>query len=192
MRLSENLETAEFVTRVGLPMSGVDISPTAFLVSDCDEMYISGWGGQRTRPTAPMLPNPPPVDCPRPKARSSLARRSDFGWGASHRTGDLTYGTYWRAVFERTRGRRHLALDKNGTVYKRFARAVADGMISHNHGRLVHDQRRGQLQPRGVQIQPGLVADIEIEAPDLIAPGIRFNSSTTALAARNTSGRLGI
>ena len=23
-----------------------DISPTAFLVSDCDEMYISGWGGQ--------------------------------------------------------------------------------------------------------------------------------------------------
>ena len=44
VRLSENLETAEFVTRVGLPMSGVDISPTAFLVSDCDEMYISRLG----------------------------------------------------------------------------------------------------------------------------------------------------
>ena len=75
VRLSENLETAEFVTRVGLPMSGVDISPTAFLVSDCDEMYISGWGGQTNSSNSAYASQSTTMDCRRPKARSSLHGR---------------------------------------------------------------------------------------------------------------------
>ncbi len=33
-------------TTIGTGNGSIDISPTAFLVSDCNQIYISGWGGQ--------------------------------------------------------------------------------------------------------------------------------------------------
>lgn len=41
-----NLATIEWTTRVGGGSGNIEISPTAFLVSDCDEIYFAGWGGQ--------------------------------------------------------------------------------------------------------------------------------------------------
>ncbi|GAB5416603.1 MAG: hypothetical protein Crog4KO_34270 [Crocinitomicaceae bacterium] len=44
-KYSSNLATREWRTMVGASSGHVEISPTAFLVSDCYEIYFSGWGG---------------------------------------------------------------------------------------------------------------------------------------------------
>lgn len=45
MRFSENLANKEWQTCIGTGSGTVKISPTAFLVSDCNEIYYTGWGG---------------------------------------------------------------------------------------------------------------------------------------------------
>lgn len=45
-KYSPNLSELEWTTRVGGGNGVVEISPTAFLVSDCYEIYYAGWGGE--------------------------------------------------------------------------------------------------------------------------------------------------
>lgn len=45
-KYTENLEAIEWTTMVGAGTGHPEISPTAFLVSDCYDIYFSGWGGQ--------------------------------------------------------------------------------------------------------------------------------------------------
>ncbi|MCC6599258.1 MAG: PKD domain-containing protein, partial [Crocinitomicaceae bacterium] len=40
-----NLATVQWNTTIGTGSGEIDISPTAFLVSDCNQIYFSGWGG---------------------------------------------------------------------------------------------------------------------------------------------------
>ncbi|MFC6997167.1 DUF7948 domain-containing protein [Rufibacter roseus] len=44
-KLSANLATSVFSTVFGAGRNTVDISPSAFLVDDCQRIYVSGWGG---------------------------------------------------------------------------------------------------------------------------------------------------
>lgn len=44
-KFSNDLNTSEFSTRVGGANGAPQISPTAFLVSDCYNIFIAGWGG---------------------------------------------------------------------------------------------------------------------------------------------------
>lgn len=44
-KLSNNLATSHWSTTVGASSGHEEISPTAFLVSDCFDIYFSGWGG---------------------------------------------------------------------------------------------------------------------------------------------------
>ena len=44
-KLSNNLATTEWSTTIGAGTGWEEISPTAFLVSDCYDIYFSGWGG---------------------------------------------------------------------------------------------------------------------------------------------------
>lgn len=52
-KYSTNLGTQNWVTTVGAGSGHVEISPTAFLVSNCKDIYISGWGGQINQTYAP-------------------------------------------------------------------------------------------------------------------------------------------
>ncbi|WP_171025619.1 DUF7948 domain-containing protein [Hymenobacter jeollabukensis] len=45
-QLDTNLQTTGFSTVFGSGRSTIDISPTAFLVDQCDRIYVSGWGGE--------------------------------------------------------------------------------------------------------------------------------------------------
>ena len=40
-----SLTTVNWNTTIGTGSGEIDISPTAFLVSDCNQIYFSGWGG---------------------------------------------------------------------------------------------------------------------------------------------------
>ncbi len=44
-KLTADLTNVEWTTKIGSGTNDIEISPTAFLVSNCDEIYISGWGG---------------------------------------------------------------------------------------------------------------------------------------------------
>lgn len=44
-KYNHNLTTMEWGTTIGASTGHVEISPTAFLVSDCHDIYFSGWGG---------------------------------------------------------------------------------------------------------------------------------------------------
>ena len=52
----ENLQNLLWHTRVGNPNNSgnIDISPTAFLVSDCGQIYMSGWGGNTNIGNSPF------------------------------------------------------------------------------------------------------------------------------------------
>lgn len=45
-KYTNDLLTIEWTTMIGASTGHVEISPTAFLVSDCYDIYLSGWGGQ--------------------------------------------------------------------------------------------------------------------------------------------------
>lgn len=44
-KYATNLATLSWTTTVGAGTGNVEISPTAFLVSNCKDIYLSGWGG---------------------------------------------------------------------------------------------------------------------------------------------------
>jgi gliding motility-associated-like protein len=44
-KYSPDLEVMEWNTTIGTGSGSIDISPTAFLVSNCEQIYFSGWGG---------------------------------------------------------------------------------------------------------------------------------------------------
>lgn len=44
-KFTPDLNSMEWNTTVGNGSGAIDISPTAFLVSDCEQIYFSGWGG---------------------------------------------------------------------------------------------------------------------------------------------------
>jgi gliding motility-associated-like protein len=44
-KYTPDLVTMQWNTTIGAGSGHVEISPTAFLVSDCNEIYLSGWGG---------------------------------------------------------------------------------------------------------------------------------------------------
>ncbi len=44
-KFSQNLGTTLWTTMIGAGTGHVELSPTAFLVSDCYDIYIAGWGG---------------------------------------------------------------------------------------------------------------------------------------------------
>ena len=48
-KYNPTLSDVEWTTRVGGGNNTIEISPTAFLVSDCDEIYYAGWGGRTNR-----------------------------------------------------------------------------------------------------------------------------------------------
>ncbi len=45
-KYSPDLSSLTWNTTIGTGSGEIDISPTAFLVSDCEQIYISGWGGE--------------------------------------------------------------------------------------------------------------------------------------------------
>ena len=49
------LNTLNWSTTIGTGSGEIDISPTAFLVSDCNQIFFSGWGGSTNSLTCPAL-----------------------------------------------------------------------------------------------------------------------------------------
>ena len=101
-------------TRIGDPgnVGSIDISPTAFLVSDCGEIYMSGWGGS-TNNSSPFIFSSGTNGMPTTDdAFQTGTNDGDFWLGVMNPGGtELSYATFFGGGhLGRTRGRGHLAL----------------------------------------------------------------------------------
>lgn len=109
------LQNLQWNTRVGTDNTwDIDISPTAFLVSDCGQIYLSGWGGNTNGMGG--TDDMPITD----DAFQSGTDNSDFWFGLlSQGAEDLIYGSFLGG----SQSAEHVdggtsRFDKNGTVYQ--------------------------------------------------------------------------
>jgi gliding motility-associated-like protein len=121
--LTPALDDIVWHTRVGDPgnTGSVDISPTAFLVSDCGEIYMSGWGGATNNSQSPYIFSSGTNGMPTTPDGFQLGTNDgDFWLGVMDPGGtDLNYATY----FGGGTSNEHVdggtsRFDKDGTVYQ--------------------------------------------------------------------------
>ncbi len=118
-KLNNALSTSLWSTRVGNGTITQDLSPTAFLVSDCGQIYMSAWGGGTNNNGTPdnSTSNGMPLT---PDAFQSTTNGSDFHLMVLEpNAAGLSYGTY----FGGSNTSDHVdggtsRFDKNGVVYQ--------------------------------------------------------------------------
>ncbi|MBL1279743.1 MAG: gliding motility-associated C-terminal domain-containing protein [Fluviicola sp.] len=121
-KYSNNLSTQLWKTMLGASTGNVEISPTAFLISDCHDIYLSGWGGdlnQNAQVSQALFSTTTgfPVT---PDAYQLTSAGSNFYIGVlSQDAGFLKYGTF---VGGNTTSPDHVdggtsRFDKNGNIY---------------------------------------------------------------------------
>lgn len=111
-KLTHDLSASLWSTRLGNGSTNAGFSPTAFLVSDCDHIYISGWGGL----SGPGIQGMPLTT----DAFQSTTDGSDFHLMVLEaEAAALNYGTYFGGALsnEHVDGGTS-RFSKNGTVYQ--------------------------------------------------------------------------
>ena len=122
------LQNLEWCTRVGSGAADnqIEISPTAFLVSECGQIYMSGWGGATNAVSTTGTTGMPVTS----DAFQPTTDGSDFWLGVLNPGAEeFIYGTF----FGGTSSNEHVdggtsRFDKNGTVYQ----AVCAGCGGNN------------------------------------------------------------
>lgn len=119
-KLSNDLTTSIWSTSIGAGSNDIEISPTAFLVSDCYDIYISGWGGITNSSNSlatSSSSNGFPVT---PDAYQPSTNGNNFYLAVLDRDAQfLKYGTYFGGV---SSSNNHVdggtsRFDKKGSVY---------------------------------------------------------------------------
>lgn len=128
-KFDKDLSTLLFSTVFGSGRGLPDISPTAFLVNECNNIYMTGWGGQVNIQTQHW--NNTTLGMPvTPDAFQSTSSGSDFYFIVlTDDAKEFLYGTYMGGNFSRT----HVdggtsRFDKGGIVYH----AVCSGCAAFN------------------------------------------------------------
>lgn len=139
MKLDNNLSTNLISTVYGSGNSNVtNISPVAFLVDTCENVYISGWGGDIYTSAGATLPpgvgntqNMPLSSAagPNPPAQGSTDGRDFYFIVFSKNLSSLLYGTYYggtSATPEHVDGGTS-RFDKTGVVYQAICGGCSEG-----------------------------------------------------------------
>lgn len=120
-KFDNNLQNLEWLTTIGTGSGAIDISPTAFLVSDCDQIYMSGWGGLTNVLSSPYATQSTTTGLPvTDNAFQSTTDGSDFYLCVlDPDAAQLAYATY----FGGAQSREHVdggtsKFDKDGSVYQ--------------------------------------------------------------------------
>lgn len=89
-RMNKSFSTVNISTTFGTGLGGPDLSPTAFLVDNCDNIYFSGWGGSiNTGNNTSLLPITP-------DAFQKTSDGEDFYLVVFNRNADsMIYATYF-------------------------------------------------------------------------------------------------
>ena len=130
---SSDLSTLNWSTRVGGGNGVVEISPTAFLVSNCDEIYYTGWGGNVNRNNSQATGSTTNGFPTTSDAFQSNTNGSNFYIGVlAENATALNYGTFMGGV---NSSNNHVdggtsRFDKKGSIYH----AVCGACGGNSHG----------------------------------------------------------
>lgn len=154
MKFNAALTNQLWVTTIGAGSGNIEISPTAFLVSNCKDIYLSGWGGQvnnQNSQATTSSSNNFPVSS---DAFQPTTNGSNF-WIAvlSENAGILKYATYIggsSSSFNHVDGGTS-RFDKNGNIYH----AVCGACSGNNFG---FTTTPGVIGPENLSINCNLAA----------------------------------
>ena len=186
-----DMSDIEWQTAIGTGSTTIDLSPTAFLVSECEQVYISGWGGETngTGGTADVAGSTtfglPTTDNPFQAGTDG----SDFYLAVlSPNAEDLVYATFFGGPFanEHVDGGSS-RFDQNGTVYQAVC-AGCGGMndFPSTDNAWSPDNPSPNCNMGVFKFDLGkLNADIEIDGPDQFCQGesVQFENNTAGPAA---------
>lgn len=116
-KLRPNLSDIIYSTTFGKNNPSPSISPVAFLVDRCQNVYVSGWGGELNRGFNSSNTSGLPIT---PDARQSRTDGSDFYFFVMKRDAlGILYGTYYggNGLFEHVDGGTS-RFDRNGVIYQ--------------------------------------------------------------------------
>jgi len=125
VKLDRNLDSLEFSTTFGrgLGRGAINISPTAFLVDKCQNIYTSGWGGSLAGDGAKTLPSSMLVvnnnDPTIPSSTSSTANGDFYLYVFNRSVDSVLYASYFGGISTND----HVdggtsRFDKNGIIYQ--------------------------------------------------------------------------
>lgn len=114
-KLDKTLSIVLFSTRVGSGGAQVDISPSAFLIDNCKNIYLSGWGGKIVPPTSTTFSMPLTSDA----IQSTTDGHNFYLMVLSAGTSSLLYATYFGGAssWEHVDGGTS-RFDKKGIIYQ--------------------------------------------------------------------------
>ena len=186
-----DMSDIEWQTVVGTGAGTIDLSPTAFLVSDCEQVYISGWGGETnaTGGTGEVAGSTtfglPTTDSPFQAGTDG----SDFYLAVlvPQRGGPRLRHVLRRTLRQRARRRRFLAVrPERNSLPGRLRGLRRHERFPLDAGRLEPQQPLAQLQHGGLQIRVR-----QAQRPDLTSTApttcqgesVQFENSTAGPAA---------
>ncbi|MCE3279367.1 MAG: repeat-containing protein [Bacteroidetes bacterium] len=122
-KFDPTLSTIFFSTTVGKGGPQTDISPSAFLVDNCKNIYLSGWGGKIISPTTSTVGMPLTPDAIQPTTDGHNFYLMVLSSGAS----SLLYATYFGGVdsWEHVDGGTS-RFDKKGIIYQSVCAGCQD------------------------------------------------------------------
>jgi gliding motility-associated-like protein len=173
-KFSADLSTSIWSTVVGSGEDGVDISPSAFLVSDCNQIYIAGWGGNLNSNGGGTEGLPITAD-----AFQSTTDDADFYvMVLDDDAAGLVYATY----FGGSESAEHVdggtsRFDKNGTVYQAVCAGCGGNDDFPSQPGVWSDENPSNNCNLGVFKfkLSSVAAEAEIDAPDVVCPNTDFN-----------------
>ena len=118
-KLEPDLSTATYSMVFGSGAAGINISPTALLVDDCENVYVSGWGGSVNQSYNPAVANTSGMTTT-PDALDVTTDGSDFYFFVLEKNAEnLLYASY----FGGAGSNEHVdggtsRFDKAGTIYQ--------------------------------------------------------------------------
>lgn len=131
-KYDNELQTIEWSTVIGAGTGVPEISPTAFMVSDCYDIFLAGWGGLVNVNGSTSFGFPVTSD-----AYQSATNGSNFYLGIlSQDANNLIYGTYMGGFSSSSN---HVdggtsRFDKSGAVYHAVCASCRSGNVSNPNG----------------------------------------------------------
>lgn len=180
-KFSSDLTTSSWSTTIGSGSGGIDISPSAFLVSNCGQIYLSGWGGAiNSGGSTNILPITS-------NAFQSTTDGEDFYLMVLEPdAADLLYGTFFGGSLspEHVDGGTS-RFDKNGTVYQAVCAGcfgnddfpTQPGVWSETNGSTACNLGVFKFNLSAVN------AIAQADTPDDICPGTEFNLVNQSVGA---------
>ena len=178
-KLTNDLGTTEWASVFGASTGNTEISPTAFLVSDCYEIYIAGWGGNTN--TVPSTTDGFPTTG---DAYQSVTSGSNFYLAVfDENMQNLKYGTF---MGDPSSGGDHVdggtsRFDKSGTIYHSVCAACSSNDWPTTPGVFSEDNGSGNCNMAVFQFELGQIdATLSTGVPVVCIPDpVIFENSST-------------